>query len=183
MKKTLTLLLLMVSLTMANAIIIDLGTAWGSPSDALSELARLNSKTELYDLANDPDLFNPSGYIATQTQVEGDVTSLSLNLSGYQGFLLLKAGPIDRFYYINDELDLNNYVPSVSANNGVYTFTSDVWYSSTPYRTGRQEPTAFSHYTTFTPNVNVADGDAWFICFGMLLPIVFARFSRQTTKA
>ena len=149
----------------AQAALIDLGYTGGQPASVAAELNRLNGQIGVYNLANDPDLTLATsplwGGIKTETPNGG--TSITLDLNG-EGYLLLKYGPVDRFYYFNfDTLTAQTF------NSDVYDFNNYEFPFATPNAAG------LSHYTTFTP---VPEPATWWAGACLLLP-----FAASTLRA
>jgi len=160
-KYTIVLLsLLLIATSKANTI-IDLGWSNGEPSNIPSELNRLNTQINNYNNFHNPDLDSAVGWLGTKTETPTGPTSITLDLKGFDGYLLFKWGNIDRFYFIND-LVIGNYSPStvIYNGNGSYTFLSDV----TPHSNSvmeislsilkpRENYLGLSHYTEFVAPV------------------------------
>lgn len=170
MKKYAVLIALLGILSSANAAMIDLGTTWGSPASPTAELNRLNNQIGLWNLSNNPDLTPATTPLweVTQTQTPEGGTSITLDLSGYNGYLMFKYGPIDRFFYLNDTDQNAPWTLSMASysGNGLYTFNSDV-YDFTGWCGGGLNPAGLSHYTTFNP---VPEPATWISGLALLLP-------------
>lgn len=152
MKKILALIASIGLCISTQALVIDLGTSTGQPANVSSEIFRLNTQIDLYNNLNDPDLSGVLEWNGSQTSISNGGPIYSLNLSGFDGYLILKWGDMDRFYYIND-IDLTPFnIPTVlSSGDGNYTFFSDV-----SNQNGRAL-LGLSHYTSVTPPVSVPD--------------------------
>lgn len=139
----------------AQATIIDLGTTVGQPADVASELSRLNTLVISYNDVNDPNLpvaLELEGY---QTQIENGGSSYSFDLTTFNGYLMLKWGNMDHFYYIWDE-------------NVDFTFYSD-------------NDRGLSHYTTFAVQA-VPESSTIFAGAALLLPLFFSMFKIVKTR-
>lgn len=161
MKKVLLSIVLLTGLTFSTqATMVDLGWTGGQPADVASEMNRLNEQIELYNAKynlNLPAAIAPL-WAGTQTEVNDDPLSITLNLNEFDGYLLFKSGPYDRLYYLNDNLQPRSSwdVPSVSyEGNGIYTFYNPLF--------------APSHYTTFSP-VPVPETGTWAMGLAMFFP-------------
>ena len=176
-------MLLGLALTTQSAL-IDLGYTGGQPASVAAETARLNALIGSYNAATDPDLALVTAPLwnGTQTMVEGTPKSITLDLSGFDGYLLFKYGPVDRFYYLSDTLQAPWTAGAVSyLGSGQYTFTSDVYNFSSGLC---PPPTAgLSHYTTFSA---VPEPSTWIAGSTLLLPFAAAtlriKFPRCFTK-
>ena len=160
----------------SNAIVIDLGITTGQPADIPSELSRLNGQITLFNDVNNPDLPSASAFTATKTEIENGGNSYVLNLNDFNGYLLLKWGDMDHFYYIND-LDATPWsLPTVQQFKSNYSFYSDI--------TNREDgPTlGLSHYTTFSGDTteNVPEHVGWgTLAIAMLFPFTFGLVRRK----
>jgi hypothetical protein len=131
--------------TTANATIVDLGTTTGQPADIVSELGRLDNLVVLFNSSNDPDLFDPSSFTGVKTEVVDGENHISLNLSGFDGYFMLKWGPGDHFYYLKDDgiqAPLSRLTRAGYSGDGNFTFYADYDPQSGQYP-------GLSHYTAF----------------------------------
>lgn len=158
----------------ANAAMIDLGYTGGQPADPISEMNRLNGQIGKYNVNASPDLPLATMPLwgGTQTQVGEELKGITLDLSGFEGYLLFKYGPVDRFYYLNDNVQSVSPwgIGSVTSDgNGLYTFTSDVYNFGSFSESAFALPPAagLSHYTVFTP---VPEPATWLAGACLLLP-------------
>ncbi len=147
---------LLIGITLRANTIIDLGRTTGQPADIPSELDRLNTQIKHYNDVYTPDLESAVGWFGTKTETPGGGKSITLDLEGFNGYILFKWGNNDQFYYINDLTVNNNTFPPMVVYNGdgSYTFSSD--------------KLGLSHYTEFTPVPEVTT-----VASGALLLIPF----------
>lgn len=155
MKKLLITLLTAVGLLVtAQAALIDLGITTGQPASPSAELSRLTGQIDLYNAVFDPDLTKPTDtWSVAQTQTPDGGTSITLNLLGFDGYMMMKWGGKDRFYYVNDLVQPTTDLSSVYyLGEGTYRFDSDVF--AAPRGgvglLGVDPPLGLSHYTAFT---------------------------------
>jgi len=148
--------LLLLTVTAQANMIIDLGITTGQPSDIPLELDRLNTQIKHYNDINSPDLESAVGWLGTKTETPNGGKSITLDLEGFDGYILFKWGNKDHFYYINDLTANNNTFPPMVVYNGEgsYTFSSS--------------KLGLSHYTEFTPVPEVTT-----VASGALLLIPF----------
>ena len=103
--------LLLLTVTAQANMIIDLGITTGQPSDIPLELDRLNTQIKHYNDINSPDLESAVGWLGTKTETPNGGKSITLDLEGFDGYILFKWGNKDHFYYINDLTANNNTFP------------------------------------------------------------------------
>jgi len=184
MKKYIVTLLALLSLTVmpVNALTIHLGDTVGQPADLGSETARLEGLISGYNVGN-PTLLSLTGLTAFKTAVENGGPEVTLNLSGFDGYLMLKWGDKDCFYRINDTDPTTPFSVSTAQylGNGEYTFYSDSY--SSRYGAGFDGcPPALglSHYTTWGDAPSVPDPMS---TSAMLAPSLFVvGYIRRKTK-
>lgn len=87
----------------ANATLIDLGQTTGQPAGQTAEYSRLLQQVNTYNAANNPDLPLPDNSLYSTTPTPTSPKNLSLDLTGYSGYLMLKWGDKNQFYYVTNE--------------------------------------------------------------------------------
>lgn len=166
------------------ASLIDLGDLDGSPSTITAESERLNQQISLYNKSFDQDLVKPTDlWNVTQFFIPENVGKIfiDLNLSGVEGYVMLKWGNTDRFYYVKDWIQSGTHLPNIEyiptidyIGNGWYRFKSDVFGGDLFRETGNflkfnyiSVPEGLDHYTIFTvpePSYFIVT----FLCFGIV---------------
>ena len=168
MKKLLVMLGLIGLMTVnSQAIIIGLGIDIGEPSDVVSEMNRLNDAIINWNAGGPPpmdpehpewdawwplDTISSPEWNGSQTDTTGQGDSIVLDLTGLDGYLLLKWGGTDQFFYVNGETEWS------FVNTTVYNTQSPI-----------SPALGLSHYTTFTQNVPDGGSTLAFMGFGVLL--------------
>jgi hypothetical protein len=159
MKKLVVMLGLMLTLAFqAQATYINLGVTPGQPSDIQSELNRLVGQVDLWNgNVNNAGqsiypLPDPTDWHGTQFDGEFSPT-FQADLTGFTGYLVLKFGDWDQFYYLDD-------ITTVEIGP---VFTSTVSNGSGTDNLG------LSHYTTFTQSVPDGGSTLALMGFGVML--------------
>jgi hypothetical protein len=128
--------------------IINLGQTESNPANLANEVVRLQSRIDIYNAANNPDL--PDAVLADAVQVSG-LTGLTIDvdITGWT-YIKLAWDGMDQFYYVGDE-------------TGVLTFNSTVFNDN-------GEPQNLSHYALFNPTGGgVPDGGTTVMLLGAAL--------------
>ena len=120
----------------ANAILIDLGQTVGQPADISKEYGRLVTQIDIYNLTHTPDLVIPLESLGIKTDTPSGEKTYTLNLTGWEGYVMLKWGGGDQFYFVKDM--------------GEYTFTSTVQNQNGTYL-------GVSHWSSWGEGSNVPD--------------------------
>jgi len=148
-------------------LVIDIGTTIGQPADIESEFSRLTQQINLYNNYNEIDI--PFADLSTGTSeiLNEELNSITLTLNDFDGYIMLKWGSIDQFYYINDSWKYSSDVipppfpPNVSIIGDSYTFYSI---------NGR----SLSHYTTF---LSIPEPSIVYSSLFLLLFLIYKKYN------
>ena len=143
----------------------------------------------MYNDNYNPDLILAEGWTGTKTETPTSPTSITLDLTGFDGYLLFKWGNIDHFYFIND-LVTAPYSPStvIYNGNGSYTFLSDVTPHSNLipgtysfYLTRPQNYLGLSHYTKFDSLTTVPETTTFLAGWLLIFPFIASFIKHKKT--